>query len=252
MINHNLVGARAARFSSRVDWKIDENRAHKKIRNAMTTTTDCLAIAGDQTVTCDVCCKKFHTSTTQCYICCPPFESLDSRIIACAECVKSIRWDTTSETLLLIDGESPKPITATTSTATQEKPTETRDLKYYAECDKVFWVVNETVNEFLPANAVVPCIYVEVWTGHADDDDEEEQMKILQFDVAIAMDSYRYTAWRKFLGEMYEIRVDVLLISDNKLFKLDGKEIDFATLSRSNIIVDKEHLARFALKMKSL
>jgi hypothetical protein len=64
-------------------------------------------------------------------------------------------------------------------------------------------------------------------------------MKILQFDPSIKYDTYRYTTWIKLIGLTYNIRVNVLLIANDTLYTLDNKEVDFTTLLRSNIIIDK-------------
>jgi hypothetical protein len=75
-------------------------------------------------------------------------------------------------------------------------------------------------------------------------------MHIIHFDMTIEFDKWRYTGWRKVLGISHDIRVDVLgishdirvdvlLIYDNKLYTLDGAEIEFNSLGRSDIWIDK-------------
>jgi hypothetical protein len=117
-----------------------------------------------------------------------------------------------------------------------------RDINYYITQGKMFWVVNREIKarnrEFL-ANSIVPCIFVEIKDG---------KYLILQLDMSIKFDDYKYTGWRKLIGEAYGIRVDVLLIdvANLKLYDLDGNECEFAKLGRSPVVVDKTYLARFA------
>ena len=109
-----------------------------------------------------------------------------------------------------------------------------RDLQYYESVNKVHWFILNDTPPF-KQNEKIPCIYVEK---------SNDKMKILDFDHDIEYDEFTYTAWRKFLGETYNIRVDVLLIKNNMLYTLTGETVDFNTLERSNIIVDKKYLAR--------
>jgi hypothetical protein len=121
----------------------------------------------------------------------------------------------------------------------------TRNLQYYEKIDKVFWVPYEDIilenKNVVKGNTSCPCIFVHV-------DEKTKQMKILQFDMSIEFDEYRYTAWRKVIGITYGIRVDVLLINDSKLFTLEGKEIDFGSLGRSDVWVDKKYLGKCDIK----
>lgn len=109
-----------------------------------------------------------------------------------------------------------------------------RDLQYYETINKVHWFILNDTPPF-KQNEKIPCIYVEK---------SNDKMKILDFDHDIEYDEFTYTAWRKFLGETYNIRVDVLLIKNNILYTLNGETVDFNTLERSDIVVDKKYLAR--------
>ncbi len=119
-----------------------------------------------------------------------------------------------------------------------------RDLEYYKNIDKVFWVVINDISlsngEVLKANIPIPCIYTEVSGG---------KLHILQFDSSIEFDGWRYTAWRKVLGTAYNIRVEVLLIHGDRLYKITGEEVFFDSLGRSDILVSKEYLGKYDLKM---
>ena len=108
-----------------------------------------------------------------------------------------------------------------------------RDLQYYKNINKVFWVIAED-NEHFSQYEKVPCIFVERC--------KDDTLKILKFDYSIEFDNYHYTAWRKVIGEIYGIYVDVLLIKESKLYTLDCKEIMFETLQRSDCVVDKKYL----------
>lgn len=109
-----------------------------------------------------------------------------------------------------------------------------RDLHHYENIGKVFWYILNDMPPF-KQNERIPCIYVEK---------QGSEMKILDFDFDIESDEFTYTAWRKFLGKTYNIRVDVLLIKNGMLYTLSGNIIDFKTLGRSQILVDKKYLAR--------
>lgn len=114
----------------------------------------------------------------------------------------------------------------------------TKDLHYYASCGKVFWVISDDINDKLRAKQIVPCIFVEKT--------ESGKHAILQLDESIKFDNFKYTAWRKLIGETYNIWVDVLLIDDDKsLYTLNGTVVEFASLQRSSVIVDKSFLAKF-------
>jgi adenylate cyclase class 2 len=117
-----------------------------------------------------------------------------------------------------------------------QKNSENKNLAYYALQNKVYWVVNEDLNDKIKRNDKVPCIYVEK---------KDNKYKILQFDETIKLDSLKYTAFRKLLGITYNIYVDVLLICDDKLYTLQNEIIDFADLERSNVVVDKKYLSPF-------
>lgn len=116
----------------------------------------------------------------------------------------------------------------------QNTPETYRDLSYYENINKVFWVVASD-NEHFKQYEKVPCIFVETSITK----NRKMDRKILQFDNEIEFDEYHYTAWRKVIGKKYGIYVDVLLIKDEKLYTLDCIEVDFDTLGRSNVIVDK-------------
>jgi protein associated with RNAse G/E len=82
-----------------------------------------------------------------------------------------------------------------------------RNLDYYENIDKVYWVPVKDIcppdGDIIKANTPTPFIYVE---------STPDQFKILQFDMDIEFDKWRYTAWSKVLGKSYDIRVEVLLI----------------------------------------
>lgn len=116
----------------------------------------------------------------------------------------------------------------------QQKP-----LSYYIEQGKLFWTLNEDVNEHLKRNAVHKCLFVEK---------NAEGYQLLQLDVSIKCDPYRYTAWRSLIGKTYNIQVDVLLISpEGVLYTLDGEVVKFEDVGRSTVVVDKTYLARFGV-----
>jgi len=53
---------------------------------------------------------------------------------------------------------------------------------------------------------------------------------------------------RKVIGKVYNIRVEVLLIYDDTLYTLDGREILFDSLKRSKIWIDKQYLGKCDIK----
>jgi hypothetical protein len=117
-----------------------------------------------------------------------------------------------------------------------------RDLEYYATIDKVYWVPVdeiETNNGNIPRDTPIPCIFVE---------EKDDKMYILQFDMSIENDMWIYTAWRKVIGTMHDVRVNVLLIHNMRLYMLDGTEIMFDDLGRSNVWIDKEYLGKCGFK----
>lgn len=109
-----------------------------------------------------------------------------------------------------------------------------RNLEYYENIGKVFWYI---LNDMYPfkQNEKIPCIYVEKIN---------DNLKIIDFDHDIEFDEFTYTAWRKFLGETYGTRIDVLLIKNGTLYDLNGNVINFNTLGISNILIDKTYLAK--------
>lgn len=111
-----------------------------------------------------------------------------------------------------------------------------KTLEYYKNTNKVFWIVNKDIDKYFFANDIVPCIFIEI---------RNNKMLILQFDENIKFNEYKYTVWRKFIGNKYNIYVDVLLIFQDKLINLKGEEIKFEDLERSNVIINKEYLAKF-------
>lgn len=115
-------------------------------------------------------------------------------------------------------------------------PEELRNLAYYRDINKVFWVIAHDMGPFKQYEKI-PCIFVESCPG---------VMKILKFDYEIEFDEFQYTAWRRLIGQIYGIRVDVLLIHNGTLYKLDGTTVDFANLRRSSVLVDKKYLARMS------
>lgn len=116
-----------------------------------------------------------------------------------------------------------------------------KNLEYYYNSNKIFWVVNKDINDKIKANDIVPCIYV---------CKKDDKYEILRFDPNINFNNYKYTSWRKFLGSLYNIYVDVFLIYNDsdeglKLISLRGEEIDFNSLTMSDILISEEHLAKF-------
>ena len=126
-------------------------------------------------------------------------------------------------------------------TRSTNTPETDRDLSYYENINKVFWVVASD-NDHFKQYEKVPCIFVETIIKNG-----KKDRKILQFDNEIEFDEYHYTAWRKVIGKKYGIYVDVLLIKDGKLYTLDCVEIDFDTLGRSDVMVDKKFLGIMAI-----
>lgn len=120
-----------------------------------------------------------------------------------------------------------------------------RNLEYYKHIDKVFWVPVDDIKlsngNIIKQNERIPCIFVEK---------KNDKYFILQFDLSIEFDEWRYTAWRKVIGQIYNIRVEVLLINGNGLFELNGSEIKFEELGHSNVLVDKKYLAKCDLKIQ--
>lgn len=114
-----------------------------------------------------------------------------------------------------------------------------KTLDYYASQNKVYWVVNKDINKDIKSNDIIPCIFVEKI---------DNELYILQFEESIKFDHYKYTAWRKLIGEIYNIYVDVLLIHDNSLYTLNNENIDFNKLKRSSKIIDKNYLAKIEYK----
>ena len=118
-----------------------------------------------------------------------------------------------------------------------------KNLQYYENSDKMFWVptqdIKTTDKNFIKRNMPIPCIFVE---------EKCDKYYILQIDLSIKIDKYRYTAWRKVIGITYGIRVDVLLICNNNLYKLNGEKVCFEYLGRSDVNVDKQYLGKFDIK----
>lgn len=121
-----------------------------------------------------------------------------------------------------------------------------KSLEYYASQNKIYWVVNSDVkvnDEVLfPANDIAPCLYVE---------EQEGKYHILQLDPSTRDDNFKYTAWRKFLGQVHNTRVNVLLIksTDNSfiLYNLAGQIVDYDDIEPPRTFVDKEYLAKFSI-----
>jgi len=118
----------------------------------------------------------------------------------------------------------------------KENP-ENKNLNYYATQNKVFWVIGDDINDNLKAKQVVPCIFAEKT--------KEDGYAILQFDESIKFDDYKYTGWRKLIGQEYNVWIEVFLIVNDMLYNLKGDLIDFNIFGRSNVIVGKEFLAKF-------
>ena len=127
-----------------------------------------------------------------------------------------------------------------------------RDLNYYATCDKIYWVVAKDIywgsDPIFKQYDKVPCIFVEERIGG--------EKAILQLDFEIKDDSYRYTAWRKLIGQAYGIRVGVYLINKDmngydsyEMFDLDGESVHFEDFVRSDLHIDKTFLAKFDHKI---
>lgn len=113
-------------------------------------------------------------------------------------------------------------------------------LEYYVKQNKIFWVVNkDIINEKfnIKANDIVPCIFVEK---------RNNSYYKIQLDLNIKFDDYKYTAWRKFIGDNYNnVYIDVLLINNNRLVTLAGTEINYDDVGISDIYVDEKFLAKF-------
>lgn len=120
--------------------------------------------------------------------------------------------------------------------STQEQ-NKTKNLEYYANTNKVYWYINEDITQIgVKKNDIVPCIFVEVI---------DNKYYILQLDLSIQFDEYKYTGWRKLIGQEYGIRTDILLIKDMNLYNLQGKQINFNDLFCSSKYIDKSFLAKF-------
>ena len=117
-----------------------------------------------------------------------------------------------------------------------------RDIKYYQNIDKVYWECGCNIKDLFKHFERVPCLFVE---------STPEGCKILDIDHKIEFDNYRYTAWRKVLGKSYNIRVEVYLIKNEKLYTLKGEEVDFNKLGRSDILVDKKFLGIMDIKKEN-
>ncbi len=122
-----------------------------------------------------------------------------------------------------------------------EKTFGVRDLNYYKNQNKIFWVIADDLGDFKRYD-VIPCLYVEQF--------DDGTYGIIQLDPTIAHDDYQYTAWRKLIGQEYGFKAEVLLIdgAHDKLYTLKGKEVAFDSLSRSLRLIDKSYLAPFAKK----
>lgn len=114
-----------------------------------------------------------------------------------------------------------------------------RDITYYQNIDKVYWECGYDIKDLFKHFERVPCLFVEK---------TEDGAKILDIDHDIEFDEYRYTAWRKVIGVTYGIRTGVYLIKDSKLYTLEGEEVDFNELGRSDVIVDKKYLGIMDIK----
>jgi len=123
-------------------------------------------------------------------------------------------------------------------------PETKRDLHYYQTIDKVYWVpINDITNQdgqiLIKRDSKVPCIFVEK---------TPDQDKILKFDYEIEHDEYRYTAWRKVIGITYNIHVGIYLIHDDCLLTLAGDVVNFNSLGRSDVLIDKQYLGMIDIK----
>lgn len=119
-----------------------------------------------------------------------------------------------------------------------------KDYKYYRNCKKVFWYINDDItNTNFKRNQIIPSIFVEV----IGDEYYILQLDLKDVDLSEEEHKYKWTGWRKIIGEKYKIRVDVLLISDenNVLYDLNGKKINFENLKYSTKHIDKSYLAKF-------
>lgn len=118
-----------------------------------------------------------------------------------------------------------------------------RDLNYYKNQNKVFWVVADDLplGNFKRYD-VIPCLFVEKF--------DDGSLGIIQLDPTIVEDHYQYTAWRKLIGQEHGFRAEVLLIDTvySKLYTLKGEEVIFDSLSRSSRFIDKSYLARFSTR----
>lgn len=121
----------------------------------------------------------------------------------------------------------------------------TKDLEYYEQSNKIFWIVNKDINEHIKANDKVPCIFVEK--------KEDNTRHIVQLDLSIKDDNYEYTAWRKVLGDITGSYIEVLLIHNGVLYTLKNEIVEFDTLGRSELIeVPKKYLSILKIKNKEL
>lgn len=113
-----------------------------------------------------------------------------------------------------------------------------KNVAYFLKDPKMFWVVNKDIPPYVKANDIVPALFVE---------EKDGQYKVLQLDLSIKDDGFRYTMWRKMVGQELGFNCQVLLMLDNQtLIDLKGEKVNPASLSRSEIHVHKSYLARFA------
>lgn len=122
-----------------------------------------------------------------------------------------------------------------------------KNYEYYKNSKKVYWYVNNDIpNTNFKQNQIVPAIFVEV----VGDDYNILQFDLKDTDLTTEENKYKWTGWRRVIGEKYNIRVDVFLFSADDIdncvvYKLDGTKVPFENLKYSTIHVDKSYLAKF-------
>ena len=77
-----------------------------------------------------------------------------------------------------------------------------RDFEYYKNIDKVFWVPVKDIllpnGNIIKQNTPTPCIYVQ---------DNHDHYSILQFDMSLENDKWRYTAWISYVVAILKDKV---------------------------------------------
>jgi len=118
-----------------------------------------------------------------------------------------------------------------------QKLDEKKDISYYTEKPKMFWVVNKDLEPGFKANDIVPCLFTEFKDG---------RHHILQLDLSVKDDGCKYTMWRKMVGQKYGFECRVVLLSDQGIFELSGVKVDPESIGRSQIYIHRSMPARFS------